>query len=110
MLTKKLQVFTPPTAYDAASQQPTGSRFGADAMYQGENRKGGAIISYYINVPKVDEKEKKESEEKNQDDEDEKDADKEKNNVKNDSIKLEIFDGERLIRTLKFKTPKESGI
>ena len=87
---KKLHLFEPPIAYQAARQQPTGSRFGADAMYQGENRKRGAIISYFINKPKVDKKKK--------------------SDVKYDSIKLEIFDGERQIRTLKFKTPKENGI
>ncbi|WP_298879617.1 hypothetical protein [uncultured Polaribacter sp.] len=87
---KKLQLFQPPVAYQHASQQPTGSRFGADAMYQGENRKRGALISYYINKPKVDKKEN--------------------NKIKYDSIKLEIFDGTRLIRTLKMKTPKENGV
>ena len=83
ILKDKLALFAPPTAYHAAYQQPTGSRFGADAMYQGENRKGGAIISYYLNKSKEE---------------------------KTDSITLEIFDGERLIRTLKFKTPIENGI
>ena len=87
---KKIHLFEPPIAYQAARQQPTGSRFGADAMYQGENRKSGAIISYFINKPKIDKKKK--------------------NQIKYDSIKLEIFDGERQIRTLKFKTPKENGI
>ena len=114
---KKLKLFAPPTAYQSAYQQPTGSRFGADAMYQGENRKRGAIISYYVDVSKVDEKAKQD------------DVDDEKRNMKQnkdnnvissevekskkikyDSIKLEIFDGTRQIRTLKFKTPKESGI
>ena len=102
--TKRLALFTPPTAYQAAYQQPTGSRFGADAMYQGENRKRGAQISYYINKPT---EEKEENRDKKQDI---KNAAKEKSKVKYDSIKLEIFDGERQIRTLKFKTPKESGI
>ena len=100
---KKLALFAPPTAYQAASQQPTGSRFGADAMYQGENRKRGAMISYYINKPL--EKKKKESA-KNE----ELDSKEDENTVKYDSIQLEIFDGARQIRTLKFKTPKESGI
>ncbi len=96
---KKIALFAPPIAYQTASQQPTGSRFGADAMYQGENRKRGAQISYYINKPKVAKKDKKEN-----------------NNietpkqVQSDTIKLEIFDNERLIRTLKFKSPKENGI
>ncbi|MFT6870830.1 MAG: photosystem II stability/assembly factor-like uncharacterized protein [Polaribacter sp.] len=111
IIKEKLVLFAPPTAYQAATQQPTGSRFGGDALYQGENRKGGALISYYIDKPKVD---KKEPRNKNQDeDEDEKDpidVKKDKNEINYDSIQLEIFDGERQIRTLKFKTPKESGV
>lgn len=106
VLKEKLVLFAPPTAYQAAYQQPTGSRFGADAMYHGENRKSGAIISYYINKPKdVENAEnkdvKKETIDKNLEN---------KNKVKYDSIKLEIFDGERIIRTLKIKTPDENGI
>ncbi|WP_375240924.1 WD40/YVTN/BNR-like repeat-containing protein [Polaribacter sp.] len=89
---KKLHLFEPPVAYQAARQQPTGSRFGADGLYQGENRRSGALISYYVNVPKTKTKSSKE------------------NKVKFDSIKLEIFDGNRQIRTLKFKAPKENGV
>ena len=89
---KKLHLFEPPVAYQAARQQPTGSRFGADGLYQGENRRSGALISYYVNVPRTKTKSSKE------------------NKVKFDSIKLEIFDGNRQIRTLKFKAPKENGV
>ena len=46
-----MELFEPPTAYLAAYQQPTGSRFGADAMYQGTNRKYGAMLSYFVNPP-----------------------------------------------------------
>ncbi|ARV16733.1 WD40/YVTN/BNR-like repeat-containing protein [Polaribacter sp. SA4-12] len=99
---KQLELFEPPIAYQAATQQPTGSRFGADAIYQGENRKRGAIISYYINKP---EDEIKEKGDKKQDTNNSK-----INKIKYDSIKLEIFDGLKKIRTLKFKTPKENGI
>lgn len=110
---KKMHLFQPPTAYQAAYQQPTGSRFGADAMYQGENRKGGAIISYYVDVPKVDKKDEKESRDKKKDKKNDdvisSEVEKSKK-IKYDSIKLEIFDGNRQIRTLKFKTPKESGV
>jgi photosystem II stability/assembly factor-like uncharacterized protein len=104
---KKLELFKPPTAYQAATQQPTGSRFGADAMYQGENRKRGAIISYYINKPEVEKKDGIASKDKKEEQLDSKQIE---NKIKYDSIKLEIFDGERQIRTLKFKTPEESGI
>jgi len=103
VISKKLALFAPPTAYQTARQQPTGSRFGADAMYQGENRKRGAIISYYINKPS--EQKSKELKKKN-----ELESKEDKNKIKYDSIQLEIFDGARQIRTLKFKTPKESGI
>ncbi len=92
---KKLHLFEPPVAYQAVRQQPTGSRFGADGLYQGENRKSGAIISYYVNVPRTKNNSTKSSKE---------------NKVKFDSIKLEIFDGSRQIRTLKFKAPKENGV
>ena len=86
-----LQLFEPPIAYQASFIQPTGSRFGADALYQGENRRRGAPISFYINKPEKAKSEKKDA-------------------VKWDEIKLEIFDGTRLIRTLKQKTPKENGV
>ena len=59
VLNKKLQLFTPPTAYQAAYQQPTGSRFGGDALFNGENKKSGAMISYYIN--RIDTTEEKKS-------------------------------------------------
>jgi len=98
LLTQKIVLFKPPTAYQAHYQQPTGSRFGADALYNGENRRRGAAISYYIIKPP---KEKKESK---------KTTKKETSIVKWDSIKLQIFDGTRLIRTLKQKAPKESGV
>ncbi|WKD84740.1 Xyloglucanase [Polaribacter huanghezhanensis] len=95
----KLQLFEPPIAYQANFIQPTGSRFGADALFQGENRRRGAPISFYINAPK-----------KEKTDKDVKKKDAEKNTIKWDSIKLEIFDGNRLIRTLKQKAPKENGV
>ena len=97
VLDKKATLFTPPTAYQAAYQQPTGSRFGADAMYHGENRNGGGILTYYINKPEVKKSDAKTKAE-------------DKKSVKFDSVKFEIFDGDRQIRTLKFKAPKENGI
>ncbi len=48
LVSKTIHLFEPPTAYLAAYQQPTGSRFGADAMYHGTNRKYGAMITYYV--------------------------------------------------------------
>ncbi len=107
ILKNKIELFSPPTAYQAAYQQPTGSRFGADAIYNGENRKAGAMLTYYINKPKIEKKKKKETDD--DDNDDEKDAALEKNKVKWDSIKLAVYDGNRLIRTLKQKAPKKNG-
>ncbi|MDE1207189.1 WD40/YVTN/BNR-like repeat-containing protein [Tenacibaculum larymnensis] len=102
ILTKNIELFTPPTAYQAAYQQPTGSRFGADAMFNGTNRGRGALVQFYVNKPKP----VKKSDEKNK-----KPLKKEdENTVKWDSIKFEVFDGNRLIRTIKRKAPKENGI
>ena len=101
LLKEKIHLFTPPTAYQAAYQQPTGSRFGGDALFNGENRGGGAKFSFYINreeiAKEVEEVKNLESEVKN-------------SKIKWDSIQLKIYDGDRLIRTLKKKTPKENGI
>ncbi|WP_405207533.1 WD40/YVTN/BNR-like repeat-containing protein [Aquimarina sp. LLG6339-5] len=107
ILTQKLQLFNPPTAYQAAYQQPTGSRFGADALYNGENRDFGAHISFFVTVEQKEaskkEKDKKENNEEEVDENEEK-------KVKWDSIHLKIYDGDRLIRTLKQKTPDSTGI
>lgn len=84
---ENIKLFEPPTAYLAAYQQPTGSRFGGDAMYHGTNRGFGARFAYNFN-PK-----------------------REKDIVSQwDTLKLQIFDGERLIRTLKQKTPEDNGV
>ncbi|MEM6685216.1 MAG: hypothetical protein AAF617_05415, partial [Bacteroidota bacterium] len=104
ILSRNIALFEPPTAYQAAYQQPSGSRFGADAMYHGENKRGGAMISYYFNkkeMPKPAKKDKKEAKDE---------AVKEEKKVKWDSIKLEVFNNGKLIRTLKNKAPKENGI
>jgi hypothetical protein len=88
LLNNKIKLFKPSTAVHAAYQQPTGTRFGGDAMYNGENRKAGALISYYFNAKKDNDTLNKESK---------------------DSLYLNFYDGEKLIRTLKKKAPKESG-
>ncbi|WP_299800063.1 hypothetical protein [uncultured Maribacter sp.] len=114
ILSKDIELFTPPTAYQAAYQQPTGSRFGGDGLYQGENKKSGAMITYYLKegkkaakkgTPKGDKKEKdaeKTSEEKTEK--------VELTGVqKKDSVQFDFYDGDRLIRTLKYKTPEKAG-
>lgn len=110
ILNKDVKLFTPPTAYQAAYQQPTGTRFGGDAIFNGENRKPGAMITYFLKEgkKKVDKPEKKEDSEKK--DESASDDKKELTGVqKKDSIQFDFYDGERLMRTLKYKTPEKAG-
>ncbi len=104
ILNQKLQLFQPPTAYQAAYQQPTGSRFGGDALYNAENRKQGALISYYIKAI-----EKKKDTEKEKPEEEEDNDEKEEATVKWDSIYLKVYNQNELIRTLKQKTPDSTG-
>ncbi|WP_340063845.1 WD40/YVTN/BNR-like repeat-containing protein [Ascidiimonas aurantiaca] len=111
LLNKEVVLFEPPTAYQAAYQQPSGTRFGADAEYNAENRKRGAMITFYLNKRKEEPAAKKDSKDKKEPKEEtEPDEEPKKDKVTQDSIKLEIYDGNRLIRTLKMKTPKENGI
>ncbi len=125
LLTKDIKLFDPPTAYQAAYQQPTGSRFGGDALYNAENRKEGAMLTYYLKKGK---KKVEKPEDKDEDDEENgkesetveaKDEgiasqahndDKKMTGVqKKDSILFQFYEGDRLIRTLKFKTPEKAG-
>lgn len=116
LLQKDIKLFDSPTAYHAAYQQATGSRFGGDALYNGENRRGGAMITYYLKEGSDDRKKDKESEKDKSDDNDGEENDdnsvakKELTGVqKKDSLQFDFYDGDRLIRTLKYKTPKKSG-
>ncbi|SDE69510.1 WD40/YVTN/BNR-like repeat-containing protein [Ulvibacter litoralis] len=108
VLASDMQLFDPPTAYQAAYQQPTGSRFGADAIFNGENRGYGAALSYYFQkkaTPKTNSEDETEPES-----EDDTDVSEEKDTASKDSIYLKIYDGTRLIRTLKKKAPDSTGI
>ena len=102
ILSKEVVLFDPPTGYLAAYQQPTGSRFGGDALFNGTNRKRGAMLTYYLKegykpAPKKKEEEKKEN------------GDEATKTKKKDSIAFHFYDGEERIRTLKYKTPKKPG-
>ena len=47
LVSKESHIFDPPTAYLASYQQPSGSRFGGDALYNAENRKYGSMLTYF---------------------------------------------------------------
>lgn len=80
---KAVHLFEPPTAYMAAYQQANGTRFGGDAIYNGTNKRSGAMLSFFAQP---------------------------KSSSSSDTLKLKIYDGDRLIRTLTRKMPKEEGI
>ncbi len=99
ILDKTVHLFTPPSAYITQNQQPTGTRFGANAMFNGKNRAKGAMISYSIKKPKS--ATKKEGEK----------SPKTNNKVKYDSITFQVYNAKNiLIRTIKQKAPKENGV
>ncbi len=109
VVNQKLELFEPPTAYQAAYQQPTGSRFGADAMYHGENRGYGARLSYFVKIDDMKKATDAKMEDKAEDD-DTDDSEKKDAKFKWDSIHLKVYDGDRLIRTLKQKAPDSTGL
>ena len=114
-LKKNLHVFDPPSAIVASVQQPKGSRFGGDALFNGENRKSGAMLSYVINKPSKEEstaptsvKSKKRKSKKTTPNIAEPPI--KEDSIVYDSIQIEIFKDSELIRALCQKTPEEDGL
>ncbi|MAT89259.1 MAG: hypothetical protein CMC35_01095 [Flavobacteriaceae bacterium] len=108
VLNKNIAVFSPPTAYQAAYQQPTGSRFGGDALFNGENRGYGARISYYFQ--KEETTTKTDSEENSEENDSEETMEEKEQGMSKDSLYMKIYDGNRLIRTLTRKKPDSTGL
>ncbi|MEN8249340.1 MAG: hypothetical protein ABFS32_10450 [Bacteroidota bacterium] len=113
-LKEKINVYPAPDAYLAANQQASGTRFAGNAIYIGENRNRGAMISYSVfreevkkdqNKPEAKTKKKK-SKKKKESDNDKKKLDKKKK-AKNDTIYVSIYnDKDELIRSLTQKYKK----
>ncbi|WP_299116682.1 hypothetical protein [uncultured Winogradskyella sp.] len=110
VMNSNIELFNPPTAYQAAYQQATGSRFGGDALYNGENRGYGAHFAYVFNKKELEKSDVKSDSKKGDKTVSDKKGNIEKDSVKWDSLTLKLYDGNRLIRTLKQKAPKENGI
>jgi len=89
LLDKEVVAYKPSTAVLAQFQQPPGIRFHADAMFNGANRPFGAEITYSV---KTGFKELAK-------------ADKKKKPAK---AKIEILEGDKVIRTL--QAEPESGM
>ncbi|MDH5598634.1 MAG: hypothetical protein OEY34_05895, partial [Cyclobacteriaceae bacterium] len=119
-INKKVHIYNPPEATITLNQQPEGSRFAADGIFQGENRPHGAMITYSINKPA-----KKETKENDTASEVKNKKSKKKTatpepvvppssndkSVKYDSIKLEIYNSRgEIIRTLYEKAPESNGL
>ncbi|MDF1518427.1 MAG: hypothetical protein P1P79_10825, partial [Lutibacter sp.] len=113
ILDKPLYLFTPPNAFITQNQEAAGTRFGANAIFNGENKPRGAMITYSINRPETKKSEetsdKKKKDAKNTSEtntvKDEKPA------VKFDSIFFQAFnDKNELIRSISSEAPKENGV
>ena len=103
ILNKTIHLFTPPKAYITEIQQPSGTRFGANAIYNGENRRSGAMLTYSIN----NHQNNKISSSKNNTTA----TEKEKSLIKYDSIIFEVYNSKNeLIRTIKNKAPNTNGV
>ncbi|MEZ4699900.1 MAG: hypothetical protein R2834_06190 [Rhodothermales bacterium] len=96
LLNSPLAVFEAPVAYQAVYKQAPGTRFVADAIYAGENRRPGAMISYLVTPAEVN---VMPDEEKGEMD----------STATSKKAKIEILDGDgTVIRTL--SGPAEKGV
>lgn len=91
LLTKPVTVFNPPVAYMANYGRPTGERFGAHTMFEGKNRRQGAMISYFANIDSQNEKNTDDKGKRKRKNETQ-DVNKENNKNKKDSVAIEIAD------------------
>jgi photosystem II stability/assembly factor-like uncharacterized protein len=112
---KTVHLFTPPDAYLVSIQQPTGPRFDANAVFNGQNRQSGAMITYMVNKPEAPKEEPKAaapgSAKKGAKEEVKPSAPAPKSNVKYDSVKLEIFSASgELVNTIRQKAPEANGV
>ena len=106
LLDAPLHVFEAPDAYLASYAQATGTRFAGDAIFAGENRPYGALITYSLNPEVEDVPEEEEDaagegaemdDEEMGDEEGEAESD---DGPKKNKVKVEILDGGEVIRTM----------
>lgn len=114
VMTKTAHLFTPPDAYLVSIQQPSGPRFDANAVYNGDNRQPGAMITYSVNKPAAVEASKPAEDPKAKKGKEETKPvapAPAKSTVKYDSVKLEVYNDKGvLINTLRQKAPEENGV
>lgn len=117
ILKEPIHTYATPDAYMAANQQATGTRFAGDAIYIGENRNRGAMITYSTFREKKKEKVEKDGEEQSKKKKKNKKATvtepvavKKDKAAKNDTIYVSIYNEQNeLIRSLTEKY-KKNGV
>lgn len=90
LLEAPVQAYPAPTAYMASTIQAAGTRFKADAIYAGENRAGGARLTYSVNPEAF------------------RSADGKEDAKAPEEVTIRILQGDEVIRT--FEGPAEKGM
>ncbi|MDZ7331992.1 MAG: hypothetical protein ONB31_08430 [candidate division KSB1 bacterium] len=105
IIERPLHIFEVPTAYQHTIRPAAGYHFPADAMFSGEGRPYGAMISYYLIPP-----DKTDNRAETQEPSEQKDASaEEQQRAKEPTITIEILDStQQVIR--KFDGPMKKGI
>ena len=94
LLEKRLHFFEPPVAVLSINRQAAGTRFEANAIFSGENRKTGSMLTFVYN-PESEKKEKNKNSAKNKEK-------KKKPVEKKEKVKMEDLDADgNIIRTVK---------
>lgn len=108
MLKQTIKLYPTPDAYITANQQASGTRFAADAIYIGQNRTRGAMITYSVFKP--DEKKAAEPVSKSKKKKKSKtvvEVKKDTTKVSYDTVALMVYNAsDELIRTIKSKYEK----
>ena len=118
-LNETVKIFNPSDAYLVSAQQPAGIRFDADAMFNGQNRPTGALISVVVNKP--EDKKDQESSASRKDPKGKSSTspatpattEKKTSGAKSkaDSLKIEVVNASgNVIQTMKQKAPEENGL
>ena len=113
LLDEAVHVYAPPTAYQASTIQAAGTRFRADAIYAGDNKPGGARLTYSVNPDAFVADEKGDEEAAEEASEEKGDAAKgddaaAKKSKAPDKVKIEVLEDGEVIRT--FDGPAKKGL
>ncbi len=100
VMNSNLVAFNPPTAYNVETKGPRGYFSASNDMFSGQNRWSQARIRYFVKEGKKAEARKKQKPSVDKKEEKPK-AKKPEKGANPDSVYLRIYDGDRLIRTLR---------